>query len=328
MGGVRLAERSRSRQAGLPKSGRRFSAKNPATSKEGKQDYVGSPTKFCLGWRRSPIEGVVWGSDMRCSLVSWLTAAAIALLTVGGPTAANAESVMRLCATQWKEAKAAGTTGGQTWPQFLAQCRASESGAAAAPASAPAPASQSGSLFPWWRPSAPASNVAAPSGGESVMRECASQWKEAKAAGTTGGQTWPQFLAQCRANRTAAASPSGGFAPAPAPASAPAPAPASQSGSPFPWWRQSSAPASAPASNGGSPSTLRANQYTTELAARARCPSDTVVWVNTPTGVYHYSGTRYYGRTRRGAYMCEADARASGYRAARGREREAESHPG
>jgi hypothetical protein len=267
---------------------------------------------------------------MRCSFVSWLTAAAIAFgLSAGGPTAANAESVMRLCASQWKDAKAAGTTGGQTWPQFLAQCRASESSAAAAPASAPAPASQSGSLFPWWRPSAPASapasNVGAPSAGESVMRLCANQWKDAKAAGTTGGQTWPQFLAQCRASRTAAASPSGGFAPAPTPAPAPAPAP--QSGSLFPW-QQPSAPASAPAPNVGSPSALRAGQFTTELAARARCPTDTVVWVNTPTGVYHYSGTRYYGRTRRGAYMCEADARASGYRAARNREREAQTHPG
>ena len=153
------------------------------------------------------------------------------------------------------------------------------------------------------------------------MKICASQWKEAKAAGTTGGQTWPQFLAQCRASRSAATSPSGGFAPA----TAPAPAPASQSGSLFPWWQQS-APASTPAPNGGPPSTLQAGQYTTELAARARCPSDTVVWVNTPTRIYHYSGTRYYGQTHRGAYMCEADARAGGYRAARNRQREAEAH--
>ncbi len=71
---------------------------------------------------------------MRCSLVSWLTAVTIAFgLSASGPTTASAESVMRLCASQWKEAKAAGTSGDQTWPQFLAQCRASESGAAAAP---------------------------------------------------------------------------------------------------------------------------------------------------------------------------------------------------
>ena len=266
---------------------------------------------------------------MRNSIVSWAVAAAIALgVPVVASSAANAESVMRLCATQWKEAQGAGTTGGQTWPQFLAQCRASQNGAAAAPASAPAPA-QSGSLIPWWQPSAPASapasNVGGATAGQSVMRLCASQWKEAKAAGTTGGQTWPQFLAQCRASRSAAASPSGGFAPAPAPAPAPAQAPASQSGSLFPWW-QPSAHALAP--NAGAPSTLRAGEYATELQARATCPSDQVVWVNTPTGVYHYSGTHYYGHTRRGAYMCEANARASGFRAARNREREAQTPPG
>ena len=30
---------------------------------------------------------------------------------------------MKLCAEQWKAAKAAETTNGETWPQFLAQCR-------------------------------------------------------------------------------------------------------------------------------------------------------------------------------------------------------------
>lgn len=261
---------------------------------------------------------------MRNSFAYLLTAAAIAFgFALGSPIAANAESVMRTCATEWKQAEAAGTTGGESWPQFLAQCRARQ-GASAAPASsaAPAPAAQSGSLFPWSQPAAPAPNVAAPSGGQSVMRICASQWKEAKAAGTTGGQTWPQFLSQCRASRSSTASSSEGFAPAPAPAPASAP---SQSGSLFPWW-QPSAPASAPAPNVGAPSALQAGQYTTELAARARCPSDTVVWVNTPTRIYHYSGTRYYGQTHRGAYMCEADARAAGYRAARNRQREAVAH--
>jgi hypothetical protein len=262
---------------------------------------------------------------MRNSFVSWLTAATIAFgLLVAGPTAANAQSVMKTCATEWKQAETARTTGGQSWPQFLAQCRTRQGSAAAPSASTapPAPAPQSGSLFPWSQPSASGS-AAAPSAGQSVMKACASQWKDAKAAGATGGQTWPQFLSQCRTRQGSTASSSGGFAPAPA--SAPAPAPASQSGSLFPWW-QSSNSASAPASNPGAPSALQAGQYTTELAARARCPSDTVVWVNTPSRIYHYSGTRYYGQTRRGAYMCEADARTAGYRATRSRQREAEAH--
>ena len=259
---------------------------------------------------------------MRNPFVYLLMAAATAFgLPLGGPSAANAQSVMRTCATEWRQAQAAGATG-QSWPEFLAQCRTRQ-GASAAPSSstAPAPAPQSGSLFPWSQPSAPASasasNVEA-SGGQSVMKICASQWRDAKAAGTTGGLAWPQFLSQCRARQSsAAAPPSGGFAPAPA--SAPAPAP--QSGSLFPWWRPA-APASTPAS----PSALQDGQFATELDARARCPSDTVVWVNRPTRIYHYSGTRYYGQTHRGAYMCEADARAAGYRAARNREREAEAH--
>ena len=108
---------------------------------------------------------------MRNSIVSWAVAAAIALgVPVVASSAANAESVMRLCATQWKEAQGAGTTGGQTWPQFLAQCRASQNGAAAAPASAPAPA-QSGSLIPWWQPSAPGFRA----GVERRRRDCGSE---------------------------------------------------------------------------------------------------------------------------------------------------------
>jgi hypothetical protein len=257
---------------------------------------------------------------MRNSFVSWLTAAAIAFgFSIAGLNTANAESVMRACASEWKQAQAGGTTGGQGWPQFLAQCRTRQS--AAAPTAAPAAAPQSGSLFPWSQPSAPASPAASPATGQSVMRLCASQWKDAKAAGTSAGQTWPQFLSQCRARQTSTASSSGGFVPAPASA----PAPASQSGSLFPWWQQS-APSTAPASSGGTPSTLQEGEYTTELAARARCPSDTVVWVNTPTRIYHYSGTRYYGHTLKGAYMCEAEARTGGYRAARNRQREAEAH--
>jgi hypothetical protein len=251
-------------------------------------------------------------------------AAIVLVVAVGSSTTVSAQSVMRTCATEWKQAQSAGATGGQSWPQFLAQCRTRQ-GSAASPSpatAAPAPAPQSGSLFPWWQPSGQgstaSSNASAPARGSSVMKECAGQWKDAKAAGTTGGLSWPQFLSQCRSRQgSVAAAPSGGFAPAPAPA--PAPTPNAQSGAQFPWWRPSS-----PASNAGS--ALGVGQYTTELQARAQCPSATVVWVNAPTGIYHYSGTRYYGQTRKGAYMCEADARAAGYRAARNRQREAEAH--
>ena len=51
--------------------------------------------------------------------------------------------------------------------------------------------------------------------------------------------------------------------------------------------------------------------------AKAKCPSDTVVWVKTNSGIYHYAGTHNYGHTKSGVYMCEADSAAEGYRPAK-----------
>ena len=41
------------------------------------------------------------------------------------------------------------------------------------------------------------------------------------------------------------------------------------------------------------------------------------VRVNTASGIYHYQGTRWYGKTKHGKYMSEKNAKAAGYRAAR-----------
>jgi hypothetical protein len=43
------------------------------------------------------------------------------------------------------------------------------------------------------------------------------------------------------------------------------------------------------------------------------------VWVNTPSKTYHCPGTKWYGTTKHGEYMTEAQARAKGYHADHGR---------
>jgi hypothetical protein len=55
--------------------------------------------------------------------------------------------------------------------------------------------------------------------------------------------------------------------------------------------------------------------FDTASAARAHCPKDVVVWLNIPSGIYHYKGERWYGLTKHGAYACEREAIKAGDRA-------------
>jgi hypothetical protein len=62
-------------------------------------------------------------------------------------------------------------------------------------------------------------------------------------------------------------------------------------------------------------------QHSTEAVAKMSCGSDTVVWVNSESHVYHFKNNRSYGKTKQGAYMCERDARAAGSQAAKNEKR-------
>jgi hypothetical protein len=47
------------------------------------------------------------------------------------------------------------------------------------------------------------------------------------------------------------------------------------------------------------------------------CPGDRLVWVNTPSGVYHFKGQRYFGCTKTGKFLCQHDADLEGDRSTR-----------
>jgi len=87
----------------------------------------------------------------------------------------------------------------------------------------------------------------------------------------------------------------GSAAPAAAPKAAPtmAPAPAA------------AAPAATPAKPAGAP------------VAAQQPPVKGMVWVNLDSKVFHREGDRYYGTTKNGKFMTEADAVKAGYREAK-----------
>jgi hypothetical protein len=54
-------------------------------------------------------------------------------------------------------------------------------------------------------------------------------------------------------------------------------------------------------------------------AVAASGGGDGKVWVNAKSKTYHCEGSKYYGKTKAGEYMAEADAKAKGYHGVNGK---------
>lgn len=90
------------------------------------------------------------------------------------------------------------------------------------------------------------------------------------------------------------------------------------------WFSTPAAAAAKPSASTPAPAAVPAAKAPVAATAPPVKPSSTntmaqapgggpgMVWVNTSTNVYHCSGTQYYGKTKQGKYMTEAQAKAAG----------------
>jgi hypothetical protein len=149
---------------------------------------------------------------------------------------------------------------------------------------------------------------------QKTAKACTEEWRANKAANQAAKITEKAYIAKCRGD---AEKPAEATTPTAAPAKL-APAAATPKLAPSPVAETKPTPAKpAPATT-----STGTNQYSAEAQAKARCPSDTVVWVNLSSKIYHFAGHKDYGNTKNGAYMCEKDTAGAGARAAKN-----EKHP-
>ena len=260
---------------------------------------------------------------MKSQFAVAICSALIAFAALSSPSFAQQKTV-RACQEEWRANKAANEAAGITQKAYVEKCRAAS--AAAKPATKPAakpeakPAAKPAEKSTAKPAAAPAKPAAAkPEAPQKTVRACQEEWRANRAANEAAGITQKAYVEKCRAGEMATPAPAPAKPAATAPVSAPE-RPAARTTAPAAPPAPSAAPAARAPTTAGTPT--GAGQFASEAQAKARCPGDTVVWVNLDSKIYHFTGYSDYGTTKTGAYMCERDTAAQGFRAAKN-----EKHP-
>ena len=237
-------------------------------------------------------------------------------------TTATGSKTAKECTAEWRADKAGMQARGVTERAYVEQCKGGVTPAPSAPAPQPTAATPAAPVAPPMQTNTSSSKTA---------KECIAEWRADKAGMQARRVTEKAYVEQCKAGgampsvtapepKPTAAAPTSPSPPAPTATEA-APAPAPQRPAPRTTAAPTPTPAQQPATPRGS-TTLEAGQFADEASAKSRCPTDTVVWVNLPSKIYHFAGTKNYGTTKRGAFMCEKEAIAAEDRASK-----TETHP-
>ncbi|MBB5342814.1 DUF3761 domain-containing protein [Tunturibacter empetritectus] len=145
--------------------------------------------------------------------------------------------------------------------------------------------------------------AAAPAGSTGMCKDGTYSTAASKAGACRGHQGVKEWYAASTAKAPAAGA--AATAPAAAPVAAAKTAPVAA-----PAAAAATAPAAAAASGGTSGKLSPSQKAAARPLAAGGGPG--LVWVNTSSNVYHCYGSDFYGKTKEGSYMSEADAKAKG----------------
>jgi hypothetical protein len=141
----------------------------------------------------------------------------------------------------------------------------------------------------------------APAGSTGLCKDGTYSTSETKKGACKGHKGVKDWYAATDSAKPAAAAPAAKAAPAAAPAAAAATA------------------AAAPAAAAASTASTKKSAAHEPPATAAPGGGPGLVWVNTSSKVYHCQSDKWYGKTKAGEYMSEADAKAKGNHAEHGK---------